>query len=136
MKLSETQQDLSPNPSFSGLPEQILVTGVHLVVTPSLHEAVRKKVARLLRHQIHLVRIRVEFQLVNAKDVRFVAKGRIEIIGPDIIACVTTNDAYKSLDLLVDRLDRKLRERKRAIVDRRNNRTTGSGFRDCFAQAS
>jgi len=80
----------------------------------------------------------VRISLEHAKTDRdpFVAKGHIEVGGPDLIARVASEDGYKSIDLLVDRLDRMLRERTRARADRRNNRPAGTEFRDCFAQVS
>jgi putative sigma-54 modulation protein len=116
--------------------EKILVSGIHLEITPALRESVLKKAARLLRHQINLIRVRISLEHVNADRASFVAKGHIEIAGPDLIASVASDDGYTSIDLLVDRLDRMLRERTRARADRRNNRPEGTEFRDCLASAS
>jgi len=116
--------------------EKILVSGVHLEITPALRESILKKAARLLRHQINLVRVRISLEHVKTVDDPFVAKGLIEIGGPDLIASIASDDGYKSIDLLVDRLDRMLRERTRARADRRNNRPEGTEFGDYLTQAS
>lgn len=115
--------------------EKILVSGIHLEITPALRESVLKKAARLLRHQIKLVRVRISLEHVRSDRPSFVAKGQIEIAGPDLIASVASDDGYKSIDLLVDRLDRMLRERTRASADRRNNRPAGREFREGIALA-
>jgi putative sigma-54 modulation protein len=117
------------------LTEKILVRGIHLTLTPALRTAVFEKCARLLRHEDHLVRIRIDLEHDQTKhdQARFVAKGRIEISGPDLIAALDSDDAYKSLDLLIDRLDRMLRERSRSRADRRNDRPAGAEFRDQLA---
>lgn len=116
--------------------EKILVNGIHLEITPALHAAAVKKAARLLRHQINLIRVRISLEHVQSDRTPFIAKGHIEISGPDLVASVASDDGYKSIDLLVDRLDRMLRERTRASANRRNNRPEGTEFRDCLAQAN
>jgi putative sigma-54 modulation protein len=138
MKYSNSKNPASirtPNFDAESL-EKILVSGVHLEITPALRESILKKAARLLRHQINLVRVRISLEHAKTDRDPFVAKGHIEVGGPDLIARVASEDGYKSIDLLVDRLDRMLRERTRARADRRNNRPAGTEFRDCFAQVS
>ena len=102
---------------------RVLVRGIHLVLTPALQEAARHKAEHLLRHEDHIVRIRLDLELDRtrgAKDV-FIAKGRIEIRGPDLIAQVHSEDAYKSLDLLGDKLDELLRRRHQKRINTRND---------------
>jgi putative sigma-54 modulation protein len=133
----------SQNPKPSRLPdsrhcdpaEMIRVCGIHMDITPALRTAVLEKGARLLRHQMRVVRIRIDLERDHTKGdhAGFVAKGRVEISGPDLIASVTSEDAYKSLGLLIDKLDRMLRERTRRRADRRNNRPAGTEFRDRLA---
>lgn len=125
----------STSPDLAG---KILVRGIHLEITPALRAAALEKGARLLRHQTRLVRIRLDLEHDHAKTdgAQFVAKGHIEISGPDLIASVASDDAYKSLDLLIDKLDRMLRERTRNRADRRNDRAEGTEFRDRFAPVS
>jgi putative sigma-54 modulation protein len=102
-------------------------------ISEALRATALQKAARLLRHQTEIVRIRVSLEHVNNDRAQFVAKGHIEISGPDLIASVASDDGYKSLDLLIDRLDRMLRERTRTVADRRNNRPEGTEFRDRLA---
>jgi putative sigma-54 modulation protein len=103
--------------------DRIIVRGIHLELTAALRSAVVEKSTRLLRHNDHIVRVRIDLEHDHTKGDRaaFLAKGHIEIAGPDLIASVASDDAYKSLDLLVDKLDRMLRERSRHRADRRNN---------------
>jgi putative sigma-54 modulation protein len=136
MKSSNHKTSSVANPSSLESAERILITGIHLEITQALWAITLKKAARLLRHQADIVRVRISIEHINTDRAQFVAKGHVEISGPDIIASVASDDGYKSLDLLIDRLDRMLRERTRAIADRRNNRPDGTEFRDRFAQAS
>jgi putative sigma-54 modulation protein len=121
------------NPAESA--DKILVRGIHLEITPALRAAALEKGARLLRHQARLVRVRLdlEFDQTKGDHGQFIAKGRVEIRGPDLIASVATENAGKSLDLLIDKLDRMIRERTRNRADRRNDRPEGTEFRDQLA---
>ena len=97
------------HPSNADVAEKVMVRGIHLAIAPA--------------------------RRVHAPDFGdpFAAKGLIEIGGPDLIASVRSDDAYKSLDLLSDRLDRMLRERSRTRTDRRNNTARGEKFRPDLA---
>ncbi|MCX6955482.1 MAG: ribosome-associated translation inhibitor RaiA [Verrucomicrobia bacterium] len=119
------------------LASKIIVRGIHLELTEAIRAAATEKTSRLLRHNDHIIRVRIDLEHDHAKGdpVSYVAKGHVEIAGPDLIASVTSDDAYKSLDLLVDKLDRMIRERSRHRADRRNNRPEGEEFRDLLAPA-
>lgn len=109
-------------PAVTSLHE-VIVSGIHVELTQSLKDYVNEKVQRLFLHEDHIVRIRVdiEFDDRKAKEDRFTAKARMEIHGPDSNISVTSDDAYKSIDLLVDKLDRKIRRRSRLHKVKRNH---------------
>jgi putative sigma-54 modulation protein len=102
---------------------ELIVSGIHLELTPSLKTFVREKADRLFRHEERIVRIRVDIECDQSKDVsqRFSAKGLISIYGPDLNASVTTDDCHKSICLLIDKLDRMLRRRSRLHKVKRNH---------------
>jgi putative sigma-54 modulation protein len=52
-----------------------------------------------------------------------VAKGHIEIGGPDLLASVASEDAYKAVDLLIDKLERSLHRRAEVFKARRHRNT-------------
>jgi len=106
------------------LASRVLVRGVHLDLTPALQQAALHKAEHLLRHEEHIVRIRLDLELDRTRGTQevFVAKGRIEVRGPDLIAQVQSEDAYKSLDLLVDKLDELIRRRHQKRIKTRNDR--------------
>ena len=105
------------------LAAKLIVRGIHLDLTDALRSAIAEKTARLLRHNDHLIRLRVDLELDKTRGVgtQFIAKGHIEIAGPDLLASVSSDDAYKSLDLLVDKLDGLLRRRHGLRKDHRNH---------------
>lgn len=102
---------------------KFIIRGVHLDLTDALRQITMEKAARLLRHNDHILRIRIDLELDKTRGNKdqFVAKGRIEISGPDLIASGHSEDAYKSVDLLVDKLDGLLRERHGLRKDKRNH---------------
>jgi len=102
---------------------EVIVSGIHLDLTSSLKFYVNEKVERLLRHEERIVRIKVELEYDGKNDVAhpFIAKGHIVIHGPDMNCSVATDDCHKSVDLLVDRLDRMLRRRARLFKVKRKH---------------
>lgn len=103
--------------------DKIRVQGIHLTLTPALLQAAHEKAERLLRHNAHIIRIRLDLEHHDTKapEQRFIAKAQVEIDGPDLIASATSEDAYKSVDLLVDKLDKLLRDRHGKRVQGRND---------------
>jgi len=100
---------------------ELIVSGIHLELTPSLKYFVREKADRLFRHEERIVRIRVELEYDPKEDVgtRFKAKGHITIRGPDMDAAVEADECHKAISLLVDKLNRMLRRRARYFKVRR-----------------
>lgn len=91
---------------------RLVIRGIHLGLTDALRSAMIAKAERLFRHEPRIIRVRVDLDREHRNGAPlFVAKGRIELHGPDLLASVVSNDAYKSVDWLIDRLDRMLRRR-------------------------
>lgn len=92
---------------------ELIVSGIHLKLTPALKTFVREKSERLFRHMERIVRIRVELEcdLKEAVPTRFKAKGHIVIHGPDMNAAVAADECHKAVSRLIDKLDRMLARR-------------------------
>jgi putative sigma-54 modulation protein len=101
----------------------LIVSGIHLELTPSLKTFVQEKAERLFRHEERIVRVRIELEsdAKQAVATRFVAKGHIEIHGPDMNASVPSHDMHKAVDMLIDKLDRMLRRRARLFKVKRKH---------------
>jgi len=101
---------------------ELIVSGIHLELTPSLKTFVQEKTERLFRHEESIVRIRVELECDPKETVsaRFKAKGHIAIHGPDMNATVESDECHKAVALLVDKLDRMLRRRSRLMKVKRH----------------
>lgn len=104
--------------------DKLLLRGVHLPLTQALRDIVAEKTGRLLRHEAGLLRLRIDLEHDQKKSPvkAFTARGRIELHGPDLVASVASEDCYKSVDLLVDKLDALLRRRHQKRVATRNDR--------------
>ena len=102
---------------------EVIVSGIHLELTPSLKTYVQGKVERLFRHEERIVRLRVELECDAKQAVgqRFTAKAHIQIHGPDINAHEMADDCYKAVDFLVDKLDRMLRRRSTELKEKRKH---------------
>ena len=102
---------------------ELIVSGIHLELTPSLKTFVNEKAGRLFRHEERIVRIRVELECDPKVDVgtRFKAKGHIVIHGPDLNAAVESDECHKAISMLVDKLDRMLVRRHELHRVKRNH---------------
>ena len=101
---------------------ELIVSGIHLELTPSLKTFVREKAQRLFRHEERIVRIRVELECDSKEAVatRFKAKGHVAVNGPDMNAVVQSDECHKAVSLLIDKLDRMLSKRHHLYKVRRH----------------
>ncbi|GAB5562647.1 MAG: hypothetical protein SynsKO_42940 [Synoicihabitans sp.] len=104
------------------LDQKLILSGIHLDLTDGIKTHVRDKVSKLLRHEPHIVRVRVTIEYHQTKSNRgqFTAKGQIEIQGPDVISGESADDAYAAIDKLVSELDRGLRKRSTNRISKRD----------------
>jgi putative sigma-54 modulation protein len=102
---------------------ELIVSGIHLELTPSLKTFVREKAERLFRHEERIVRVRIELECdpTEAVGTRFKAKGHIAIHGPDMNATVESDECHKGVSMLIDKLDRMLARRHQLQRVKRNH---------------
>ena len=103
--------------------QELIVSGIHLELTPSLKTFVQEKTERLFRHEERILRLRVELEC-DAKErfgARFKAKGHVTIDGPAMNACVGSDECHKAVALLADKLDRMLSRRAQLFRVKRNH---------------
>jgi putative sigma-54 modulation protein len=114
---------MHPTPTPTDAATKLIIRGIHLDLTEALRAAVTQKAERLLRRNEHIIRLRIDLEHDKTRGTgdQFIAKGHIEIGGPDLLASVASEDGYKSLDLLMDKLDRLLLRRHGRHKDRRNH---------------
>lgn len=96
--------------------QAIIISGINITLTDAMKEMVQEKATKLFEHDDHIVRMRVELEYAphnKTHEGEYVAKGQLEVRGNDHIVRVASNDTYKSIDLMVQKLDRMLRRRSR-----------------------
>jgi putative sigma-54 modulation protein len=103
--------------------QEVIVSGIHLELTPSLKTFVNEKSERLFRHEERIIRVRVELECDRSAAVgmQFKAKGHVEIHGPDMNAMVQADECHKAVSMLIDKLDRMLQRRHQLHRVKRNH---------------
>lgn len=102
----------------SDLTSKLVLRGIHVDLTAAMKASLTAKAERLFRHEPDILRLRIDVGVDHTLSRRrFVAKGYIDIAGPDLAASTYHDDAYAAMSLLIDKLDRMLR--KRATAHRR-----------------
>jgi putative sigma-54 modulation protein len=100
---------------------KLIVRGIHVELTDAMKAAIVARAERLFRHEPHILMLRVDVERDHKRRGRmFVAKGKVEIAGPDITASTASGDAYLAIGLLIDKLDRMLRKRATALRRKRH----------------
>ncbi|EKE01433.1 MAG: hypothetical protein ACD_21C00132G0004 [uncultured bacterium] len=89
------------------LPIQFSGHGVE--ITQTLHDFVNKKFARLQKHSDKITNIHIFFEV---KKLIQMAEATVHIKGHEIFAKAESEDLYKTIDLLVDKLVRQLDKHK------------------------
>ena len=87
----------------------IQLTGHGVEITPTLHDHIHKKFDRLKKHAQKITRIHI-FLTVNKLSQE--AEATIHIPGSEIFASAESEDMYKTIDLLVDKLVHQLDKHK------------------------
>ena len=102
--------------------QELIVSGIHLELTPSLKIFVNEKSDRLFRHEERILRLRVELECDRKEKfgTRFKAKGHVTIHGPALDASVESDECHKAVSLLMDKLDRMLSRRAQMVKVKRH----------------
>lgn len=106
---------------------QLTITGHQIDVTDSIREYIQTKLERVKRHFDQVLNVHV---IISVEKVRHKSEATMHIGGRDFFAESTEDHLYKSIDLLVDKLDKQIRRHK----DKITNHHRGEGFK--VSQAS
>lgn len=102
--------------------QEVIISGSHMDLTEAIKKLVNDKCKKLFKHDDQIIRVNVSLGpdvKKNAKET-FTAKAHLEIQGPDLHVTETTEDLYKSIDGMIEKLDRQLRNKnKKDIADRK-----------------
>ena len=83
----------------------LLLTGHHVEITPSIRDYVTAKLAKINRHFDHVIEVNV-IMTVEKLDQKIEAN--VHLSGKDIHVQAHDGDMYAAIDGLVDKLDRQV----------------------------
>ena len=100
----------------------LLLTGHHVEVSPSLREYVEKKLERIVRHfdQIIDIAVILGVEQPSEKDKRQRAEVNLRVKGQVFHLDQYAEDLYAAIDLLFDKLDRQVLKHKGKVKGHRN----------------
>lgn len=103
---------------------EAIVSGVHVNLTDALKAIVNDKVQKLFSHDGKIIHIEVKLEHTpnKSRENEFVAHGEIKIGGQNLNARAASGDLYKSIDMMVNKLDRQLTDKVKVEGDHRKNR--------------
>jgi putative sigma-54 modulation protein len=85
------------------------ITGHHLDVTPAIREYIQTKMTRVVRHFDHVIDTQV---ILSLEPLKHRAELTLHIRGKDIHCEATEDNLYAAIDLLIDKVDRKVLQHK------------------------
>ena len=116
----------------------ILIRAEGVELTEKLREAVNQKIGRVRQYAPRALRARVHLHKVldNPSPHQFKARILYELPGNDLVAEHTAHDPVAALDLVAEKIERRLRKRKTARLARRvRDHRTNSGRWNALARA-
>lgn len=97
---------------------QIQFTGHNVEITPALHEFTEQKFKRLFRHADKITSIHVTFDI---DKIRQIAEATLFMPGTQIHARSESDDMYKTIDDLIDKLVKQLTKHKEKLTNHRKS---------------
>lgn len=103
---------------------QVTVTGRHMDVTDALRQYAVEKFARLEKYLPNSVHVTVTLSVV--KKVHHIAEAMIKADGLLVQAHEETEEMYSSLDLLIEKIERRVRKYKEKLVNHKHQMKSDS----------
>jgi putative sigma-54 modulation protein len=85
------------------------ITGHHLDVTPAIREYIQTKIARVTRHFDHVIDTQV---MLSVEPLKHRAEITMHVRGKDIHCEAIEDNLYAAIDVLIDKVDRKVVQHK------------------------
>ncbi|MEY3739354.1 MAG: ribosome-associated translation inhibitor RaiA [Pseudomonadota bacterium] len=101
------------------------ITGHHLDVTPAIREYIQTKMTRVLRHFDHVIGTQV---ILSVEPLKHHAEITLHVRGKDIHCAASEQNLYASIDLLIDKVDRKVLQYKARTQDHQHVATKRQVF--------
>jgi len=81
------------------------ITGHHLDVTPAIREYIQTKISRVTRHFDHVIDTQV---MLSVEPLKHRAEITMHVRGKDIHCEALEENLYAAIDVLIDKVDRKV----------------------------
>jgi putative sigma-54 modulation protein len=94
---------------------QLSLAGHHVEVTPSMRSYVEKKLERISRHFDHVIDVHC---VLTVEKLRQKAEATLHVRGNAVHAEATEENMYAAIDLLADKLDRRVLKHKEMKADK------------------
>jgi len=83
----------------------IIISGHHMAITPSIRSYVEGKLSRIRRHFDHVIEVSV---ILTVDNLARKAEVSCHIAGKDIVVKSDDPDLYAAIDLVAEKLDRQI----------------------------
>src|SRR6056300_279968 len=94
----------------------LILSGLHFELKDGHKSLVSEKMEKIFKHEEKIIRARIELEhdsKSSSHKNEYIAKGHLELKGKTITISVLSENIYKAVDELVEKLDRGLRRRSR-----------------------
>ena len=101
---------------YMHMKNNLIISGLHLDLTDALKNIVSDKMVKIFKHEEKIIRARVELDQDSRSSShknQFTAKGHLELKGTTITISSSSDNLYKAIDDLIEKLDRGLRRKAR-----------------------
>ena len=116
------QLKLTNQKNITHMKNNLILSGLHFDLKDGHKSLVSEKMEKIFKHEEKIIRARVELEhdskSSSHKD-EFIAKGHLELKGTTITISTASDNINKSIDDLIEKLDRGLRRRSRLLRAKR-----------------
>jgi putative sigma-54 modulation protein len=93
---------------------KVHLSGHHVEITAPLRQYVEKKLGRMMRRFDGLIEVHC---ILTVEKLRHKAESTVRVSGSTFYADVVDEDMYAAIDVLADKLDRRVRKHKERVRD-------------------
>lgn len=97
---------------------EIQISGQHIEVTQAIEKHIHNKFRRIEKHFESMVNVHV---VLKVEKTQHIGEATIHISHQDIAATASSEDMYKTINVLVDKLDRQIVKHKEKLKNHHGN---------------
>ena len=114
--LLQATKIINPHNILTHMKNNLILSGVHFDLKEGHKSLVSEKMEKIFKHEEKIIRTRIELEhdsKSSSHENEFIAKGHLELKGTTITISSASDNIFKAIDELVEKLDRGLRRRSR-----------------------